>query len=68
LTRPSGRELLSRKLQNDEADFSKLIDEALSLADEVVWTVDQPGGSAALLLALFCGNETRKSFTSPALA
>jgi transposase len=49
----SGRELLSRKIEkNDEADISKLIDEALSLAKEIVWAVDQPGGSAALLLAL----------------
>ena len=48
----SGRELLSRKIENDEADISKLIDEALSLAEEVVWALDQPGGSAALLLAL----------------
>jgi transposase len=48
----SGRELLSRKVENDEADILKLIDEALSLAEEVLWAVDQPGGSAALLLAL----------------
>jgi transposase len=48
----SGRELLSRKVENDEAALLKLIDEALSLAQEVVWTLDQPGGSAALLLAL----------------
>ncbi len=48
----SGRELLSRKAENDEADILKLIDDALSLADEIVWAVDQPGGSAALLLAL----------------
>jgi transposase len=48
----SGRELLSRKVENDEADILKLIDEALSLAQEVVWALDQPGGSAALLLAL----------------
>jgi transposase len=48
----SGRELLSRKVENDEADILKLIDEALSLAEEVVWAVDQPGGGAALLLAL----------------
>jgi transposase len=47
-----GRELLSRKVENDEADILKLIDEALSLAQEVVWALDQPGGSAALLLAL----------------
>jgi transposase len=48
----SGRELLSRKIENDEADILKLIDEALSFAEEIVWAVDQPGGSAALLLAL----------------
>ena len=48
----SGRQLLSRKVENDEADLLKLIDEALSLAEEIVWAVDQPEGSAALLLAL----------------
>jgi transposase len=48
----SGRELLSRKVENDEADISKLIDEVLFVAEEVVWAVDQPGGGAALLLAL----------------
>jgi transposase len=48
----SGRQLLSRKVENDEADILELIDEALSLAEKVVWAVDQPGGSAALLLGL----------------
>jgi transposase len=48
----SGTELLSQKVENDEADIVRLIDEALSLAEEIVWAVDQPGGSAALLLAL----------------
>jgi transposase len=48
----SGRELLSRKVQNDEADVLALIEEALSFAKETVWAPDQPGGSAALLLAL----------------
>ena len=48
----SGRELLSRKVENDEADLLELIDEALSLAEEIVWAVDQPGGGAALLLVL----------------
>jgi transposase len=48
----SGTELLSRKVENDEADIARLIDEALSLAEGIVWAVDQPGGSAALLLAL----------------
>jgi hypothetical protein len=63
----SGKELLSRKLENDEADISKLIDKALCLAEEVLWAVDQPGGSAALfLLALLWERETRGFFTSPA--
>ena len=48
----SGRELLSRKVENDEADILRLIDDALSLAEEVLWAIDQPGGGAALLLAL----------------
>jgi transposase len=48
----SGTKLLSRKVENDEADLAKLIDEALSLAEEVLWAVDQPGGGVALLLAL----------------
>ncbi len=47
-----GTQLLSRRVENDEADLLKLIDEALSLAEEFVWAVDQPGGGAALLLAL----------------
>ena len=48
----SGRQLLSRKVENYEADILELIDEALSSAEKVVWAVDQPGGSAALLLGL----------------
>jgi transposase len=55
----SGRELLSRKVENDEADILKLIDETLSLAEEVVWALDQPGGSAALLLALLWERDQR---------
>ena len=61
----SGTELLSRKVENDEADLLALIDEVLSLAEEIVWAVDQPGGGAALLLALLCGSETREFSTSP---
>ncbi len=48
----SGAELLSRRVENDEADLLKLLDEILSVAEDVVWATDQPGGSAALLLAL----------------
>jgi len=55
----SERGLLSRKVENDEADILRLIDEALSLAQEVLWAVDQPGGGAALLLALLWERDQR---------
>ena len=55
----SGSELLSRKIENDEADIPRLIDEVISLAQEVVWAVDQPGGGAALLLALLWERDQR---------
>jgi transposase len=58
----SGGQLLSRKVENDEADILKLIDEALWLAEEIVWAVDQPGGSAALLLALLWERNQRVLF------
>lgn len=48
----SGEDLLSHRVENDEADLLMLIDEILTLTRKVVWAVDQPGGGAALLLAL----------------
>lgn len=48
----SGTEIFSRRVENDEADLLRLIDEVLALAEQAVWAIDQPGGSAALLLAL----------------
>jgi transposase len=60
----SGRELLSRKVENDEADIARLIDEALSLAEEVLWALDQPGGSAALLLALLWERDQKVLYVS----
>ena len=58
------RELLSCKVENDEDDLSKLIDDALFLAEEVVWVVDQPGGGAALLLALLWERNQRVLYIS----
>ena len=55
----SGEKLLSRKVTNDEADLSVLIDEALSFAEEVLWAIDQPGGGATLLLGLLWKREQR---------
>ncbi len=48
----SGTRILSRRVENDEADLSGLIDEVLAMSEEAIWAVDQPGGGAALLLAL----------------
>ena len=59
----SGTELLSRKVRNDEAAILRLIDDALSLAEEVVWAVDQPGVVRHSCWH-FCGNAIRKSSTS----
>ena len=55
----SGKEILSRKVENDEADLAGLIEEVLALCEEAVWAVDQPGGSAALLLALLWERDQR---------
>jgi transposase len=63
----SGEKLLSRKVENDEVDLLALIEEVLALAEEVVWAVDQPGGSAALLLALLWERE-QKILYLPGLA
>ena len=59
----SGFQLLSRKVENDEAELVALIEEVLSLAQNVVWAIDQPGGSAALLLALLWERGQRGSST-----
>lgn len=54
-----GEVLISRKAHNDEADLSALVEEALSLGPDLLWATDQPGGSAALLLALLWEREQR---------
>jgi hypothetical protein len=45
--------------------LSKLIDDALLVAEEVVWAVDQPGGGAALLLALLWERDQKVLYASP---
>jgi transposase len=63
----SGKELLSRKVENDEAELSELIDEALRFAEEVLWAVDQPGGSAALFLLALLWERDQRVFYIPGL-
>jgi transposase len=57
----AGEELLSRRVENDEADLLKLIEEVLSLAghSHLAWAIDQPAGGAALLLALLWERDHR---------
>jgi transposase len=47
-----GEVLFSREVGNDEGDLSALLEEGLSLASDLTWAIDQPGGTAALLLTL----------------
>jgi transposase len=54
-----GEVLLSRKVENDEKDLCALIDEALSFGLDLLWATDQPGVSAALLLALLWERDQR---------
>lgn len=63
----SGEALLSRRVENDEADLLALVEEALRLVGDVVWAVDQTGGTAALLLALLWERE-QKVIYLPGLA
>ena len=62
----SGRELLCRKVENDEADILRLIDEALSFAEEVIWAVDQPAEVGRRSCWRCYGNVIRESSTSQA--
>ena len=55
-----GEILLSRRVENEEADLSALVEEVLTVSGgELCWAVDQPGGGAALLLALLWGGDQR---------
>ena len=56
----SGKEILSRKVENDEADLAGLIEEVLALCEEAVWAVDQPGtrGSSTSRVSPWSGPAT----------
>lgn len=49
-----GEILISRRIENEEADLAALVEEALTTAGdgEISWAVDQSSGGAALLLTL----------------
>jgi transposase len=53
----SGRELLSRRVENEEADIRLLLEEVSRLARRSVWAVDMAQGPVALLAALLAQAE-----------
>ncbi len=50
-------EPLFRRVEDDKVKLNRLVDEVTSLAGEVVWAVDQRGGSFAMVedRVPFCG-------------
>ncbi|WP_181722747.1 IS110 family transposase [Nocardia gipuzkoensis] len=56
-----GKRVLSRRVDNDEAELTGLIDDVLALADsaEVVWAIDLNTGGAALLITVLLGRGQR---------
>ncbi len=62
-----GKILLSRRVDNDEADIRVLLEEVRSLGLELTWATDQPGGTAALLLALLW-EQGERAFYVPGMA
>lgn len=59
-----GEVLFSHRVENDEDDLAELVGEAAASAtgEDPTWAVDQPGGGAALLLAVLWGCGQRVLF------
>jgi transposase len=54
-----GEILLSRRVENEEADLWALVEETLGFGLELTWAIDQPGGAVALFLALLWDRNQR---------
>ncbi|MFB7337095.1 IS110 family transposase [Streptomyces adustus] len=48
----SGRQLLSRRVANDEPELLELLTNVLALGDEVTWDIDLADGGAALAITI----------------
>lgn len=50
----AGRQLLSRRVANDEAELTRLIDDVLGLGDgdDILWAIDIQRGLAGLIIAM----------------
>jgi transposase len=54
-----GSRLLSRRIANDQAELTALVEQVTALADEVTWAVDLPEGGAALLIGVLLAADQR---------
>ncbi|GAB7036060.1 IS110 family transposase [Streptomyces sp. NPDC021749] len=52
-----GERLLSRRIQNDEAELLALLADVLAISDDVLWAVDLNHGGAALLIGLLTAHD-----------
>lgn len=59
-----GKQLLSRKVINDEAEILAVVDDARGLAEEVTWAVDMRTGGAVLPLALLAAQDQQVLYIS----
>ncbi|THA23086.1 IS110 family transposase [Streptomyces sp. A1547] len=53
----AGSWLLSRRIQNDEAELLVLIGDVLAISEDVLWAVDLNHGGAALLIGLLTAHD-----------
>ena len=53
----TGHELLSHRVENEQADIERLIEEVAALCREIVWGVDMSHGPVVLLVAILLGAE-----------
>jgi predicted NBD/HSP70 family sugar kinase len=53
----SGRQLLSRRVANDEPELLELLADVLALSEEVTWGIDLADGGAALAIAVLLNHD-----------
>lgn len=58
----AGRQLVSRRVLNDESELAEAIDATLERAEEVTWAIDLADGPAALMITLLLQRGQRLRF------
>jgi transposase len=60
----SGRQLLSRRVANDEPELLELLADVLALSEEVTWGIDLADGGAALAIAVLLNHDQTVHYIS----